>query len=123
KIETYNLEDCAALKQVVRFLHGIPAGGGADGPRPDAELLPGFSRVEACPVPSSRREWCKASFAIPDFDHVNNLARFDYQRDRVFVRSSKRLREARSRARKSQGRKRYRVAEWIEIRCQECPSC
>ena len=75
------------------------------------------------PRPSSRREWCKASFAIPDFDYINNLAHFDYQRDRVFVRSSERLRQARSRARKDKGRKRHRVAERIEIRCQECPSC
>jgi predicted RecB family nuclease len=122
-IETYNLEDCGALMKVVRFLHGVAPGEGAGHLRPDAGPMPGFTRAEACPVPSSRREWCKASFAIPDFDHVNNLAHFDYQRERVFVRSSERLRRARVRERKDKGRKRHRVAEWIEIRCQVCPSC
>ena len=121
-IETYNLEDCEALRQVVRFLRGIHAGGETGGPRPGASP-PAFIRAEASPVPSSRREWCKASFAIPDFAHVNNLARFDYQRDRVYVRNSRRLRAARSRARKARGRRRHRIAEQVEIRCRECPSC
>src|SRR5262249_47324453 len=71
-----------------------------------------------------RRSWCDPSFAIPDFEHVNNLAHFDYQRDRVFVRSSKRLRQAQARERKNKGRrKRHRITEWIEIQCQACPSC
>jgi predicted RecB family nuclease len=121
-IEAYNLEDCEALRQVVRFLLGIPADGEAAGPRPDAGP-PAFARAEACPVPSSRREWCKARFAIPDFAHVNGLAYFDYQRDRVFVRGSRRLREARARARRDRRRKRHRIAERVEIRCRECPSC
>jgi predicted RecB family nuclease len=122
-IETYNLEDCAALMKVVRFLHRIAPAEGAGDRRPDAEPMPGFTRAEACPLPFSRREWCKASFAIPDFEQINNLARFDYQRERVFVRSSKRLRRARARERKDKGRKRHRVAERIEIQCQACPSC
>jgi predicted RecB family nuclease len=122
-IEAYNLEDCAALREVVRFLRGIPTGGQTGRPRPDDGPLPDFTRAEGSTVPSSRREWCKASFAIPDFAHVNDLAHFDYQRDRVFVRCSRRLRKARSRARKGRGRKRHRIAEWIELRCRECPSC
>jgi predicted RecB family nuclease len=76
-IETYNLEDCTALRKVVWFLHGVGAGG-TPGPRSDAESMPDFSRAEQCPVPSSRREWCKASFAIPDFDKRalnNNFSR------------------------------------------------
>ena len=85
--------------------------------------MPSFSRAEACPVPFSRRDWCKINFAIADFEHVNKLARFDYQRDRVFVRSSKRLRRAQAKARKNKGRKRRRIAERIEIQCQVCPSC
>jgi predicted RecB family nuclease len=123
KIEVYNLEDCAALGKLVRFLHWICAGGGTDGPRPEDEPMPSYSGVEECAVQSSRREWCKVNFAIPDFDYINNLSYFDYQRDRVFVRSSERLRKARSRARKSKGRKRVRINERIEIRCHECPSC
>ncbi len=123
RIETYNLEDCAALLTIVRFLRGVIGGGLADDSRPDAKRMPAFSRVEECPVPSSRPEWRKANFVIPDLEHVNNLAHFDYQRERVYVRTSQRLREARSRARKSHHRRRHRIAEWIEIRCQECPSC
>jgi len=35
---------------------------------------------------SSRREWCRAEFEVPDFDFVNERAYFDYQRDRVYIR-------------------------------------
>ena len=31
-IETYNLEDCAALMKVVRFLHGLSLGEGTGDP-------------------------------------------------------------------------------------------
>jgi predicted RecB family nuclease len=122
-IETYNLEDCAALGKIVQFLHSIAAGDPIGNRRWDHGAMPGFTRAEAFPVPYSRREWCKTIFAIPDFDHINNLARFDYQRERVFIRSSNCLRRARVRERKNKRRKRHRIAEWIEIECQACPTC
>ena len=60
-IETYNLEDCAALGQVVRFLCTIAVGGQADDRGPDVGAMPAFFRADECPVPFSRREWCKTN--------------------------------------------------------------
>ena len=53
-----------------------------------------------------RREWCRAEFAVPDFEFVNERAYFDYQRERVYVRSSGTLRKSR---RRKKGRKRLTV--------------
>jgi predicted RecB family nuclease len=124
KIEVYNLDDCAALQTVCRFIRWIGAGrDGMDSPREGNESMPTYCRQEEFVIPFGRREWCKAKFCLPDFDHINKLSYFDYQRDRVFIRSSKSLRKARSRARRGRGRKEVKVAEKFEIRCLECPSC
>ncbi len=64
----------------------------------------------------------KIDFCLPDFEFVNRCAYFDYHRDKVSVRSSKRsistkLRSARRRS------PRARVNKHVEIRCKRCPDC
>ncbi len=124
KIEVYNLEDCAALRTVAQFIRWVGARSKReDGARQEDEALPNYSRIEDYVVPFRRPEWGNANFLIPDFDHINRLSYFEYQRDRVFIRSSKRLRIARSRSQRSQGRKKIKVHARFEIRCKECPFC
>jgi hypothetical protein len=74
-------------------------------------------------APSSRKEWCRQNFILEDFDHVNRCAYFDYQREKVFLRTSKSIREAC--LRQSKPRKRYKlpVNREIEIRSRICPGC
>ena len=42
---------------------------------------------------SSSRRWGKANFFHSDFKHINDCAYFDYQRQRVFIRTSKTIKK------------------------------
>src|ERR1035441_1808243 len=59
----------------------------------------------------------------PDFDFINDCAYFDYQRKRVFVRTSKTLRKNRSRSQGAQLNRKLKVSRQVEITSSKCPSC
>jgi predicted RecB family nuclease len=124
KLTTYNLEDCAALKRVTEFLYAICPGQLLPAP-PQSGVHEGHqvSRVEEIGPQSSRREWCRAEFAIPDFAFVNKRAYFDYQRDRVFIRTSKALKKRLDRRRSRKGKKTLRANHSVAITSKECPFC
>jgi len=117
----YNLEDCMALKKVTEFLFSICSG--PTGQRCTQSAGHEIAQVEATSVQSSRREWCQASFAIPSFEFVNDRAYFDYQRDRVFIRSSKRLKIIQKRDRLVYRKKNLPANKRIEITSLNCPDC
>lgn len=123
QIETYNLEDCAALKVVVEFIAALKPGDGHAGDRPGTgSAALECSRVESVATTSKRREWGNAVFSVTDFDQINRLAYFDYQRERVYIRSSPVLRKARPKARTGRGKK-PPVEERFEIKSERCPRC
>jgi len=72
---------------------------------------------------SSRPEWCRPEFTIPDFEIINKCAYFDYQRDKIFVRTNEALKKRRSKRHSRQGKKDIFANNTIEISSQECPSC
>jgi predicted RecB family nuclease len=124
KLTTYNREDCEALRRVTEFLYGICPG------RPEgvSTQAPGdgehpVALVEEMDAVSSRREWCRAEFAVPDFEFVNQRAYFDYQRDRVYVRTSAALRRAHRRDRGRQGKKNLPANRRVELTAEACPFC
>src|SRR5262249_42746525 len=121
---TYNLEDCAALQAVTGFVYHVgrehpmePHSSGvvAD----DRSVL----RVEALTLPSSRREWQRPVFAVPAFEFINERAHFDYQRERVFVRTNPAMKRRMSRKRTKRGNKDLHVNQSIVITCDVCPYC
>src|SRR5262249_5933733 len=61
--------------------------------------------------------------ALQDFDHVNRCAYFDYQRDKVFVRTSKAVRGACPTQRKQKKRAKLPVNREVEITSDSCPFC
>src|SRR5262249_55565648 len=89
QLETYNREDCLALQQVAELVYRM----GEAASRDD-----GFQTANwgGCSVASagdinpimSRPELSRAGFALPDLDHVNQCAYFDYQRQKVYLRTS-----------------------------------
>jgi predicted RecB family nuclease len=121
---TYNLEDCLALRTVTEFLYTVcsrpPAA--RDGP-PTAQAGPQVSRVEEMTPPSSRREWGPADFVLPDFAFINNCAYFDYQHDRIFIRTSPTLKRLQTRTRGRQGKHNLWVNRWVELSSPACPFC
>jgi predicted RecB family nuclease len=124
KLLTYNAEDCAALKKVTEFVQAVgeaarSRGQGADGGR----AVPSVAWADEVAALSSRREWCRVKFAVQDFNHVNRCAWFDYQREKVYLRTSKAIRRACLRHRKRRKRTKLPVNREIEIRSGTCPRC
>lgn len=87
KLITYNSEDCQALEVLVRATLGLSSAQPAD--NPITSLLENVVHTECLP---RKTLWGKFSTPISDFEQINKAARWDYQRDRVYVRSSKRIR-------------------------------
>ena len=120
-LTTYNLEDCAALKRVTECLYAAcsyPC-------EPHKVRQEGLeiARVEEISPQSPRPDWGEVAFALPDFSFVNERAHFDYQRDKVFVRTSKTLRRDQGRKGTKRWKKNRRVNREIELSTQSCSFC
>jgi predicted RecB family nuclease len=120
-LTTYNLEDCAALKRVTEFLYATCSR--QCEPQKVSEEGLEIARVEEISHQSPRPDWGDMVFALPDFSFVNERAHFDYQRDKVFVRTSKTLRRGQGRKGIKRWKKNRRVNREVEISTRSCPFC
>ena len=120
-LTTYNLEDWAALKRVTEFLYATCSY--SCEPRKVSEEGLAIARVEEISHPSPRPDWGDMVFALPDFSFVNERAHFDYQRDKVCVRTSKTLQRDQGRKGTKRWKKNRRVNREVEISTQSCPCC
>lgn len=120
RLETYNREDCAALRRVTEFL--LPTGTPAVGPRPAEGPLPAVASVEELDRLGTVRRRGKIDFVHPDFEHINGCGRFDYQRERVYVRAGKRRRPKVKKVRRWVNRG-LRVNRQVQILARTCPTC
>lgn len=126
KLITYNMEDCAALRSVKQFLYAISTGASIPSLNDSSDQQIGeavVARAENLAIRSSRRHWGVAIFALPDFEIVNSYAYFDYQREKVFVRTNKTIRRNQKQQRKKIGRKNLRINAKMEMSTQTCPYC
>jgi hypothetical protein len=125
KLLAYNAEDCSALRKVTEFVQAVgEVARRRSGDVGDAQPSgPEVAWADEVSAPSSRREWGCIKFAIPDLDHVNRCAWFDYQREKVFLRTSKSVRRACLRHNKRRRRKKLPVNREVEIRSGTCPRC
>ena len=60
---------------------------------------------------------------MQDLDHINRCAWFDYQREKVYLRTSKAVRRACLKARKRGKRAKLPVNKEVEIKSRTCPNC
>jgi predicted RecB family nuclease len=124
KLLTYNLEDCQALKRVTEFVYAV--GGAIDtvaGSRAaGAAGAPPVALVQDLDKAANERKWGKVRFFHPDFDYVNECAYFDYQRQRVFVRTSKTLKKNHIRPGTHNNRN-LRISRRVQITSSKCPAC
>ena len=86
KLITYNAEDCEALERVTEAVTRLCLNGnGADKPRDDNIVhTDSLSRRSAY-------HWGEESFSLPEFEKINQSAYWNYQRDKIYVRSNPRL--------------------------------
>jgi predicted RecB family nuclease len=89
RLITYNQEDCAALAVVAQALGQlIDEPGAGESPSLSSEV------VHADAVRGRTSTWRPFKSPISDLEKINLAARWDYQRDRVFVRSGTAKRRA-----------------------------
>src|SRR5215472_4568756 len=124
KLLIYNAEDCMALQRLTENLSGIRAQReGSPLPQASADQPPDVVWVQDMSAPTSRGSWGRAQFFYPDFDYINKCAYFDYQREKVFIRTSKTIRKASIQARKMRKSTRLKANKTIEIKSLTCPLC
>ena len=122
KLVTYNSEDVHALKRITQCIYHIVAIEESKSDTP--HLIDGFevARVEDLRRQTSRREYGKATFVLHDFEHINKCAYFDYQREKILLRTQKTLRKIHG----NKGRKRskkIRLNKRVGIRSRKCVFC
>jgi predicted RecB family nuclease len=116
KLVVYNGDDCRALKRVAESLEAI-------GQEQNSVTEGSAAAWEEVTFEPNHRDWGKIGFVLPEFDHINECAYFDYQHDRVYLRgveSRQRHRRARLSPKK---RRRQRPTLQKEITSSKCPRC
>jgi predicted RecB family nuclease len=123
QLVAYNSDDCKALQYVVVFLRELLRR--EEEPESQQRNVRGclVGRAEDINAVKSRPEFCRARFAVPDFAAINACAWFDYQREKIFVRTSGALRKACSKAKRSQRKRKQRVNATIYIIARKCHKC
>lgn len=111
----YNVDDCRALQKLTADCLALCAEVGK-------ELIgqtEAFVRSESLKPQHPSFRWGKIEFSIPEFSFVNRAAYWDYQRDKVYVRTNSRLR------RKVQRREKHSPIDKIvdSGRPEACPAC
>lgn len=115
----YNLEDCHALLRVKSFFSCIIERkvGDKDDKSGEAIFVDDLKR-------KSIFKFCIGEFALPEFGVLNKCAHFDYQRERVHVRTSAYLQKYYSKAIVVKNRKDYRPNTMVPSPKKEpCPLC
>lgn len=121
KLMNYNLEDCVALRRVTEFIYSV---GSKTNPEminnnSDANKVTWVNEIDKLTSP---RKWGKVSFFHSDYKRINDCAYFDYQRQRVFIRTSKTIRKNTPTPHMRRNRK-LRVTQNIEILGRKCIFC
>lgn len=119
KLIQYNREDCLALKLVCDFVRRAIAP-----PSGDADNSAAPQVVNTKDVAKGRRQWVKygrPTFILANLAHASNCAHFDYQRERVFARTDKKV--ARITRRTKRKATLATPNQRIEIGCTICTQC
>ena len=123
KLETYNREDCLALRRVVVFLREACA---TDSPEDVSVTEDSTGRIieaaDRINPPIKNREF-RTSYASPDLDYVNKCAYFDHQRDKVFLRTNSTLRRIQRLKHKGKRARKPRINRTIDVKSRKCPQC
>src|SRR5262249_5972817 len=124
KLLAYNAEDCQALRKGTEFVQAIGEMARRRGEK-RVDRTAGHPVVweDELVAPPSRKEWCQQTFTLEDFDYVNRCAYFDYQREKVFLRTSKAIRRVYPRHSDRTKEPKLHVNREIEIKSRTCPDC
>jgi len=122
KLANYNAQDCSALKRVTEVIRAIMVKAVPEASAAENADLPAVSFVADLDKLAHDRKWRRVNFVHSDYEFINNCAYFDYQRERVFIRTSPSLRRRIPRQHKTRNG-RLRVSQRVTVLSQECPFC
>src|SRR5215831_1355971 len=123
KLVEYNIEDCRALRKVTDFLCAACVDlSSLQRPRTPDTMEPRISNVQDLDKLADVRRWGSVNFFHAEFEFVNRRAYFDYQRERVFVRTS-RSRNARVLKPRAHYNRRLRSTKQVVFTAANCPAC
>ena len=119
RLIAYNADDCKALQVLTEFACGLRQCDPTGVPQP----LDGIVFVDRLKSLPRFNLISKDGAALPEFTAINNAAYWDYQRERVYVRSSKTIKRASQNALRHRS-KRLPVKVGIEYPpLSSCPRC
>jgi hypothetical protein len=121
RLVQYNQDDCRTLKQVVEIIRELTPGGAAV----TAESRTPFRTFQTEDLTKDRPRWDMfrhREFASEDLQEVVKCAYFDYQREKVFVRTHRHFKTINRKHRKfRRASRRANVVSSVELR--RCPKC
>jgi len=114
----YNADDCEGLRRVTDFVRSLstPPGVTTDGAAADVVHTEFMRRETPC-------IFRRVQFRLPELEAINRAAYWDYQRDKILVKSSRRLQRIAAQSRK---RRRVKLRVNETVRCPDpvqCPKC
>lgn len=121
KLIQYNKEDNLALIAVCNFIRRLTFPVNSDEPGDANRGVVNTSELARVP-PENRHVFRQVEFVLGDLQQVNKCAYFDYQRERIFVRTNKDFKEI-NRRRRNTTRSAYRPNIYLEPHCRKCPTC
>ncbi len=113
----YNQEDCVALKTICDFIRSAASAEN----QPPSSTCEQSSIVHTKELARTSHKWGRPVFALKDLERASTCAYFDYQRERVFVRTSRKI----ANAEKANKKKAHSlpVNKRIEVSCKRCSHC
>ncbi len=114
---TYNKEDCRAVEVITKALVRICQ-------HPDDGDLSRSGPINVTSLEVSfQQTFGKFESPFPDFEKINQAAYWDYQREKVYVRSNKYLSQAISKDSKRRTRRAAPIDKRVQIEGDRPPSC
>ncbi|NPT62442.1 TM0106 family RecB-like putative nuclease [Paraburkholderia elongata] len=118
-IITYNKDDCLALQRVIEFLSSLPE---LDETVDSNEG--GIRFVEQIKQEGNVGKFGKKPFAMNEFSEITERAYFDYQRDKIYIRTNASFKKIQSRKRRIKKQKSsLRPNKIVTLRAVVCPRC
>jgi predicted RecB family nuclease len=123
RLITYNSNDCAALKVVTDFIYAIDKSDNKSAVGDSINIKnQQVSYLKNNTQPTySRPDWRTPQFKIEDLDYINRCSYFDYQREKIYVRTNNNI--AKQQAKKKKHPKWIKPTKQIQINCSACPYC
>lgn len=123
KLMAYNLEDCAALRVISNHIASLIAKSQQKVPGTPA-TAEGWhvANVEELDRMNRTRPWGLVKYVHADYAHINRCGYFDYQRQRVYIRSIRTRRRRIPKVGVHRNRK-LRTTVRLEIVASKCPDC